>query len=271
MKSLTLLVIIGALVACQGAEIVDRLNGKLKDKANRKEGIKFLYLFTLFSPAANQRSVSSIITDGLEALKVQMVDGWPQYGIPSLVPLEISHKDFNIGSEELFANGFIDSCEVHGLNGFDIIKMEVNMIRSRITYEFNFGSLNVTTQYKADVGAGYHIERDGGAFLALENLRVYGVIKYSTGIVTGNLQIKEINVNFEVGNVVSQIENLSKYRIMNRKLNEIVEEFINITINENTELVADWINDAATPVVNDLIGDRSLQDLINLIVGGGSS
>lgn len=214
--------------------------------------------------------MGSIITDVLEALKVQMVDGWPEYGIPSLAPLVISHKDFSIGSDELFANGFIDGCEVNGLNGFEIVVMEPNLILSRIKYELNFGSLNVTTQYKADIGASYHIERDGGAFLSLENLRVYGTIKYSTGVIGGRFYIKDINVNVVVGNVVSQIENLSKYGIMNRKLNQIVEEFINITINENTELVADWINESVTPIVNDLIGERSLQDLINLITGSGN-
>lgn len=200
---------------------------------------------------------------------MKMVDGWPEYGIPSLAPLVISHKDFNIGSEELFANGFIDSCEVNGLNGFEVVIMEPNLILSRIKYELNFGSLNVTTKYKADVGAGYHLQRDGGAFLALENLRVYGTIRYS-GVISGKFYIRDINVNIVVGNVVSEIENLSKYRIMNRKLNQIVEEFISISINENTELVADWINGAVTPIVNDAIGERSLQDLINLITGGGS-
>ncbi|KAL7740397.1 hypothetical protein ACLKA6_013194 [Drosophila palustris] len=245
MKSLFLLAII--VTASQGAQVVERFD-------------------------AHQRSVSSIIVDTLEALKVQMVDGWEQYGIPPLAPLKISHKDFNFGSDEMFAKGEFDDLEVNGLNEFEIKVMNANLITSRVTYELLFASLNVTTKYKANMGAGYQLTRDGGAFLALENLKVFGSIKYSTGLAGSKIfRIKEIQVNIVVDKVVSNIENLSKYRILNRKLNEIVEEFINITINENTELVADWIDSTVTPICNDLIGDRSIKDLLDIINGGGSS
>lgn len=203
---------------------------------------------------------------------MQMVDGWEQYGIPPLAPLKISHKDFNLGGDEMFAKGEFDDLEVNGLNEFEIKVMNSNLVLSRVTYELLFASLNVTTKYKANVGAGYQLERDGGAFLALENLKVSGVIKYTTGLGGSKIfRIKEIQVNIVVDKVVSNIENLSKYRILNRKLNEIVEEFINITINENTELVADWIDNTVTPICNDLIGDRSIKDLLDIINGGGSS
>ncbi|XP_034472490.1 uncharacterized protein LOC117780174 [Drosophila innubila] len=247
MKSLLLLVIIGTLTASQGAQVAERF-------------------------AAQQRSVSSIIVDTLESMKVQMVDGWEQFGIPPLAPLKISHKDFNYESGEIFANGEFDALEVNGLNEFEIKVMDANLVISRIKYELVFASLNVTTQYKANVGAGYQLARDGGAFLALENLRVYGQIKYSTGLGGSNyFRIKELQVNIAVDKVVSNIENLSKYRILNRKLNEIVEEFVNITINENTKLVADWIDTTVTPVCNDFIGDRTIKDLLDIINGGGSN
>ncbi|XP_034100886.2 uncharacterized protein LOC117565748 [Drosophila albomicans] len=248
MKFLSLLVIIAALAACQGAEVAESLD-------------------------AQQRSVSSIIVDTLEDLKVQMADGWPEYGIPSLAPLEISHKDMNYATGEVFANGEFDDIVVRGLNEFEIKSMEYSLLFSRIRYEFVFASLNVSTQYKADVGAGYHLARDGGAFLALENLRITGQVRYSTGIVgsNNNFRIRDLQVNISVDNVVSNIENLSKYRIMNRKLNQIVEEFIDLTINENTELIADWIDSTVTPICNELIGDRSLSDLLGLITGGGSN
>ncbi|EDW03222.1 uncharacterized protein LOC6562783 [Drosophila grimshawi] len=223
--------------------------------------------------AGQSRSASSIIVDALEAIKVQMVEGWPQYGIPPLAPLEIHHKDFNYETGEMHANGALDDVIVSGLNEFEIVKMSVNLPLSRITMEFNFASLNLTTKYKADVGAGWQMARDGGAFLALEDLNISGQIRYSTGLVGSNnyLRIKGIQLQIVVGNVVSNIENLSKYRIVNRKLNEIIEEFINLTINDNVDFVTEWIDSTVTPACNNLIGDRTLKDIIDLIGGGGGN
>lgn len=213
--------------------------------------------------------MDSIIVDTLEKVKVQMVKGWPQYGIPPLAPFEIEHKEFDLDAGSMHAKGAVDGLAVHGLNEFEVRVMNTNLILSRLKFEFNFASLNVTTQYKADVGANYRMARDGGAFMALEDLNISGHIKYSTGIVGSNnfLRIKEINVNVVTGNVVSNIENLSKYRILNKKINEVIEEFINLTINDNTEFFAEWLDSTVTPICNDLIGERTIKDIIDIITG----
>ncbi|XP_064542149.1 uncharacterized protein LOC135431129 [Drosophila montana] len=246
MKFFSLVAIVLALAACQGAEMSEPL-------------------------AAQSRSVSSIIVDTLESCKLRMVEGWPQYGIPPLAPLEIPHKHFNFGTGELHATGALDGLVVRGLNEFEIRVMSANLFLSNIKFELHFASLNLTTQYEAEVDAGYQMARNGDAFLALEDLNMSGQIKYATGVLgsSNNLRIKEIQLNLVAGNVVSNIENLSKYRILNRKLNDIVEEFISLTINENTDFVADWVDSTVTPICNDLIGDRSIKDILDLI-GGGS-
>ncbi|XP_064542147.1 uncharacterized protein LOC135431128 isoform X1 [Drosophila montana] len=249
MKSLSLVAIILALAACQAAKLAEPLS----------------------DIPAPLNAIDNIIVDALESCKLRMVEGWPQYGIPPLAPFEIQHKDFNFGTGELHATGALDGLVVRGLNEFEIRNMSVNPILSRIKFELQFASLNLTTQYEAQVDAGYQVARNGGAFLALEDLNMSGQIKYATGVLgsSNNLRIKGIELNIVAGNVVSNIENLSKYRILNRKLNDIVEEFISLTINENTDLVADWVDSTVTPICNDLIGDRSIKDILDLI-GGGS-
>ncbi|EDW11912.1 uncharacterized protein LOC6576481 [Drosophila mojavensis] len=244
MKSLSLVAIILALAACQGAEVAEKLG-------------------------AQSRSIASIIVDTLELVKVQMVQGWPQYGIPPLAPLQLKHKEFDLNAGELHAKGAFDDLTVHGLNEFEIKIIDLNLLLSRLKFEFHFASLNVSTQYQADVGANYRMTRNGGAFMALEDLNISGHIKYSTGIVGSNnyLRIKEIIVNVVTGNVVSNIENLSKYRILNQKINEIIEEFISLTVNDNTEFFADWLDSTVTPICNDMIGDRTIKDIIGIITG----
>ncbi|XP_022224995.2 uncharacterized protein LOC111075814 [Drosophila obscura] len=240
MKSCVLIAVLLALGHCQAAEVAEPL-------------------------AVEGRSMGSIILDLLEVFRRLLETG---YGpMPKMAPAEVKHQTFKFSTGEFSASGEINDFVLEGLNGFEVIIMDVDAIRSRVDFELNFGSINFTTQYQADVGSGYRMKRDGGAYLALEDFNLKGRISYSLGIISKQMKVKSVLVYPSVGNVASEIENLSKYRIFNRKLNEIVEEFITLTVNENTEFVATWFNELVTPLCNDLIGDRTLSDLIAIITG----
>ncbi|XP_068150865.1 uncharacterized protein [Drosophila tropicalis] len=232
--------LIALLASCHGAEVAESL-------------------------AAQERSVSSNIVDGLEALKIVMENGSEKHNIPVVSPLKLEQRQFSFSTGELSANGEVQDFTLEGLSAYDIVVMKTNLILSRIDYELNFPSLNLTTQYKADVGSGYRLEREGGAFLALEDLNISGRISYSLGVISGELSVKSINVYVKVGKVVSEIENLSKYRIFNNKLNQIIEEFITLSINDNTDWLANYINELVTPMCNNLIDGRSLSDILGLL------
>ncbi|XP_002133224.1 uncharacterized protein [Drosophila pseudoobscura] len=242
MKSCALIAVLLALSLghCQGAEVAEPV-------------------------AVEGRSVSSEIVELLEVFRDLLETG---YGpMPKLAPAEIKHQPFQFSTGEFSANGEINDFVLEGLNGFEVIIMNVDLIRSRVDFELNFGSINFTTLYQADVGSGYRMKREGGAYMALEDFNLKGRISYSLGVISKQMKVKSILVYPSVGNVASEIENLSQYRIFNRKLNEVVEEFITLTVNENTDFVANWLNEMVTPLCNDLIGDRSLSDLIAIITG----
>ncbi|SPP82529.1 uncharacterized protein LOC117584696 [Drosophila guanche] len=240
MKSFVLIAVLLALGHCQAAEVAEPV-------------------------AVEGRSISSTIVDLLEVVRVLMETG---YGpMPKVAPLEMKHRPFKFSTGEFSASGEINDFVMEGLNGFEVIIMEVDLIRSRVDFELNFGSINITTQYEVDVGSGYRMKRSGGAYMALEDFNLKGRISYSLGVISKQMKIKSFLVNPTVGNVASEIENLSKYRIFNRKLNEVVEEFITLTINDNTDFVSNYLNELVTPLCNDLIGDRSLSDIIGIITG----
>ncbi|BFF94111.1 uncharacterized protein DMAD_11823 [Drosophila madeirensis] len=240
MKSFVLIAVLLALGHCQAAEVVEPV-------------------------AVEGRSVSSTVVDLLEVFRVLMETG---YGpMPKVAPLERKHQPFKFSTGEFSASGEINDFVLEGLNGFEVVIMDVDLLRSRVDFELNFGSINFTTQYEADVGSGYRMKRSGGAYMALEDFNLKGRISYSLGVISKQMKIKSFLVYPTVGNVASEIENLSKYRIFNRKLNEVVEEFISLTINDNTDFVSNYLNELVTPLCNDLIGDRSLSDIIGIITG----
>ncbi|XP_017056639.1 uncharacterized protein LOC108098326 [Drosophila ficusphila] len=243
MKSVFLIALILALSSCQGAEVAEPL-------------------------AAQDRSFSSVILEGVEAFRGVLQNGSPKYGVPVMAPMKLNERSFEFSSGEFSGTIGVEGFELQGLDQYEVITLKMDLIRSRCEFEFNFGSVNVTTDYDLDMGSGYRFKRDGGAFFALENLNIRGRVSYSLGVLSGNLRVKDILIYPSVGNVNSQIENLSKYRIFNRKLNEVIEEFVTLTINDNTDFVASWVSEQATPICNDLIGDRTLSDIIAIITGG---
>ncbi|XP_017132247.1 uncharacterized protein LOC108149307 [Drosophila elegans] len=243
MKSVLLIALIVALGSCQGAEVAEPL-------------------------AAQDRSISSVILELVEEFRVVLQNGVPSYGIPVLAPMTAAKRSFEINSGEFSGTFGVEDFVLEGLDQYEVISMNMDVFRSRLTFEFLFRSLNFTTNYEVDMGSGYRIKRDGGAFFALEDLSIRGKISYSLGVLTSNLRVKDVLIYPSVGKVNSQIENLSKYRIFNRKLNEVIEEFVTLTINDNTDFVAKWVSEQATPVCNDLIGDRTLSDIIAIITGG---
>lgn len=222
--------------------------------------------------SAKERSISSQIVDAIEAAKEQMPCGFPGLGIPPLAPLKITHQEINIDTDSIQAHGEINNFRLDGLNDFDVVAFRIQAILSRVTFEFNWNHVYLDTDYIMSTSLdNFKMARSGKAKFAIKDLRIWGTAKYSLGVISGNLRLKEFNLYVSVGEVKSEIGGLSKYSIVNKKLNEIIEEWITLAINDNTDNFAVLTNTYLVPAANNLIGDMSLSDIVGIITGGGGS
>lgn len=196
--------------------------------------------------------------------------GFPGLGIPPLAPLKIAHKEINIDSDALLAIGEIDNFRLYGLNDFDIVQFRIQAILRKGTFEFNWNHVYLDTDYAMTTRvSGVKMHREGHAKFALKNLRVWGNFKYSMGILGGSIKLNNFDLYVSVGEVKSEIGGLSKYSIINKKLNQIIEEWVSLAINDNTNNIPLLTNGYLVPAVNAMIGDLSLSDILGMI-GGGS-
>ncbi|XP_036344996.1 uncharacterized protein LOC118754239 [Rhagoletis pomonella] len=216
------------------------------------------------------RSISSQVVDHIERIRAQMPCGFPGLGLGPLSPAQLSHRQIALNSDGLALAGEIDNFVLYGLDDFDIVQFKISVLTRKINFQFRWQKVHLVTDYKMDVNSGNRIKlgRNGGAKFAIEDLIVVGSAKYS---IIGKVRLREFKASATIGNVKSEIENLSQIKIVNKKLNEIIEEWILLAVNENTEEMEEMANDFVVPLANDLIGDRTLADLIALIVGGGGS
>ena len=206
-------------------------------------------------------------------MKEQMPCGFPGMGIPPLAPFKMSHQniDRSIGGNSF--DGEVNDFELSGLNDFDIIQMNVNLVLRRAIFNFNFNDISMKTNYNmaAELALFGGLKKNMGekATFQLKNLNVWGRLKYSLGLLGGGIKITEFSVYVSLGEVNSNIEGFSKYKIINRKFNDSIEEWLMLAINDNTNNIADLTNKHIMPVMNDLIGGRSIGDLLGLLGGGG--
>ncbi|XP_054745191.1 uncharacterized protein LOC129249412 [Anastrepha obliqua] len=215
------------------------------------------------------RSISSQMVTFIEGIRTQMPCGFPRLGLGPLSPARLSHREIVLNSDGLAFEGEIDDFILYGLDDFDIVNFKVSVLLSKVTFEFHWHKVHLVTNYKMDVNTGKQIKlgRSGGAKLAIEDLIVVGSAKYS---MIGKLRLKEFKISATIGDVTSEIENLSSIKIINKKFNQIIEEWIMLAVNENTEEMEQLSNKYVVPLANDLIGDATLADIIALVIGNGS-
>ncbi|XP_039479669.1 uncharacterized protein LOC120444156 [Drosophila santomea] len=218
-------------------------------------------------------SISSTIVDLIEGIQEQMPCGFTGLGIPPLAPLRIDHQDINIDTSALKAQGTIDHFRLNGLNEFDIDEMKVNAITSKVTYKFTFRDVNVDTQYDLSVllkkyGFTINLIGAGHAKFAIKDMVIWGTLKYSLGVISGNLKLKSLEVRTHLGEVDSEIEGILGDGSINEKMNEYLAEAVELAINENEDLIADTIESIALPAVNSVLDDISIAEVIAGAGGG---
>ncbi|XP_017014684.2 uncharacterized protein [Drosophila takahashii] len=219
-------------------------------------------------------SISSTVVELIEGIQEQMPCGFPGLGLPPLAPLRIDHQDIDIDTSVLKAEGSVDHFRLNGLNDFDIDEMKINALTSKVTYKFSFRDVNVDTVYDLKVllkkyGFTVNLIGAGHAKFTIKDMVIWGTLKYSLGMLSGNLKLKSLEVRTHLGEVDSEIEGILGDGQINEKMNEYLAEVVELAINENEDLIADTIETIALPAVNSVLDDLSIAEIISGSGGEG--
>jgi len=217
------------------------------------------------------RSISSQIAEAIEESKKQMPCGFPEIGVPPLAPLRFQQKRLRLGGDSLLIDGQFMNFRLDGLDEFDIDEFKVNAVLSTVRFNFMWPLIKVKTDYDATLGLLSMINpnRAGGARMTFVNSTIWGLIKYRLSPLSQKISIRSVEIRASVDNIISEIENLSSIKFLNKKMNQAIEEWLMIAVNENTENMAKFTDRVITPILNNQIGDLTLGDLLGMVGGGG--
>lgn len=248
------------ILSSQGADIIFAINGNYDLNKSNFALSKLILLLNKF--AEIQRDFNTQIVEALEHFKQEMPCGVPSLGIPPLSPLLVAQQDINLHIAGLEVTGEVSDFRLDGLNDFTIEQLRVNILKSQISFKFNWSRINFTTDYVLSTNIG-GIESSGVAKFGLENFTAQGDISYSLQFLTGTFKVNKFNLYLNVNDVRSDIDGLSEKHYLNSKLNEFIEEWILMAINDSSEKIVKLSNEFVLPVVNQALTAFTLNDLFN--------
>lgn len=170
----------------------------------------------------------------------------------------------------LSLKGNLTDLIVTGLNEFDLVVLHWNNVLHRITYEFNFPSLQFHSSYQLNgftkmFGSPLNIFGNGLFRLELINLRLKGSFRLRPSL-SGGLAVANFKSQLEVEAVRSRSTGFMNSLIFTKLFNAWLEEFIYLTVGEQEE-VSKAIEYKAKPFLNDIFKEVSLVELVAVITG----
>ncbi|TMW40978.1 hypothetical protein DOY81_013941 [Sarcophaga bullata] len=217
------------------AYVLDLLenNGEIEMAVDHEEGTVEI---------APQFIVSWQVRRFIRKLQKQMPCGWPQYGIPALAPYKIREGEFSYDLGVLKTIDKVVRFLVEGLDDFKIQKFKLNVITSKVTFDFMFQNINISAdKYETDtilnlmrqLGLSVQYEGDGSLEFGLKNLRIAGVLRYKIPILWGSIKITSLKTEFSLDECTSDITGILGDGNLNQMINRQLESAV--VFNDNSQ------------------------------------
>ncbi|KAI8046129.1 uncharacterized protein LOC128266530 [Drosophila gunungcola] len=225
-------------------------------------------LYACLAPAACV--YESQILAFLNEFRMRMCHPIPNLGLPALDPLKLGPAETALNNKYLvdFA-GSIDNFTLHGLSDFDVPVLTLNPVPAlKSTINVTFPLTYFESLYTAKGSLAYivNVAGDGNAETSITNFSILISFRLKS---LSPLAIYSLQIELHLGDLKINFENLLE--------EERINEFIHALVNEmGVELLGDvWDYGQGTVVskvqtaVNNFLGEFSLQDILQIITGGG--
>ncbi|XP_068086548.1 uncharacterized protein [Anabrus simplex] len=192
----------------------------------------------------------------------------PQYGLPALDPLEITHLDLNINEQIATVKGALDDFKMLKLSTFVVESVDLDVFGLKLTFNISLASLDISGAYDIDgtiQGDLLHIYGKGPFDVKLGDLWASGVILIGSN--HSFIYLKQIDLDYHLGLFKTDIAGLMGGGELSDVLNQVIDEFILTAAEKYKPEVAGVISDLIISVANKLLDGVTLGDILGLING----
>ncbi|XP_073821849.1 uncharacterized protein [Musca autumnalis] len=210
----------------------------------------------------------------IRKVQKQMPCGWPQYGIPPLAPLKVREAEISLKKGILETIDKVFKFRIDGLDDFKINKFKLNIITSKITFDFTFKNIDASaSKYDTNtildamrqLGLSVQYEGEGTLGFGLKNLRIAGTIKYKIPILWGSIKITSMKTEISLESCTSEITGFMGNGAVNRMINQQIENIVVMGINNNQNEISNLIEETLVPKVNKILKGNDFWTIIDMI------
>ncbi|KAK7790759.1 hypothetical protein R5R35_007464 [Gryllus longicercus] len=226
-------------------------------------------------PAMSSPATRGLIDDQivaqLERLRVVMKEGSEALGVPVLDPLHVNHVEAHTHQSLIDFDGSLDDFVIQGLSDFIIDNIKFSTILLTFNFGFTMPKVSVTGKYDLDsiLGNLLPIYGEGPFKVDIGDVVVSGKAKLALKNIV-NIYVKSLTLDFSVGEYHSDIDGMLGGGDLSDLLNEVINDLVPEIIDANADLFADVLAEQIVVIANTILGEMTLQDLLDLIAGGSS-
>lgn len=216
-----------------------------------------------------RESINDMVIGFIEQFKELMPCGVPELGLPVMVPLELNHTEFQFEQSGLIAmDAELDDVLIDGLNDFNIVDLNVKLLQMQLDFTFFFKGIMTSGHYHAQGSAiGLIPFNRGGKFgFNFNGLTLEGSIKLALD--GDKISVSSFQLRPTVLSVNSNFEKVFLLPLNTFIFNRIVEAAVPPFLRDNQQLVTEFLEGLVMPPINDVLGEYTLQDLMDMIGGG---
>ncbi|BFF89362.1 uncharacterized protein DMAD_08140 [Drosophila madeirensis] len=206
----------------------------------------------------------------LEAFRMRMCHPIPNLGLPALDPFILGPGQTSMNNKYLIDfTGSIEDFQLHGVSDFEVTQLTLNPVPGlKSTIQINFPHTYFQSLYTAKGSLAYimNLAGDGNAEASIKDFSLLISFRLRT---LSTLGITSLQIELYLGDLKINFDNLLE--------EERINDFVHALVNElGVELLDDiWSYEQGTVVtkaqtlLNNFLGQYSLQDILQIIAGGG--
>ncbi|KAL0281315.1 UNVERIFIED_CONTAM: hypothetical protein PYX00_002342 [Menopon gallinae] len=217
-------------------------------------------------PDVGTYGMEDLVTQIIEGLRNQLKQGIPEKNIPPLDPLDMKHQVIDIKFKELTFGGLLSNVTGNNLLSFKVSKLKASPMPISFQIRLDWEPIDVKGLYDIDGNLLGIIPIYGnGTFGGVFN-GVFGYLRLDIGTKAGQLRVKKFDVDFGLKNINVNITNF-----LGGTLGDVICEMINENLPTMIEQFKigylESIKDIIMNVVNDFIKDKSMEELLDMLLG----
>ncbi|XP_063224230.1 uncharacterized protein LOC134532031 isoform X1 [Bacillus rossius redtenbacheri] len=247
---------------------IDQAITEALEKCDRRAG-KGMRVCDAGAGQEARKDIDQAITEALEKLRSEMQTGDASLGLPPLDPFVDSYLPFDINEEIAKAKGFLRNLTINNLSKFQIVQIKNDLKNLKAFFKFSFPLLHFTGRYNVSgrVLDSVNVFGDGNFWLNLTTLTTWGNVAISSKDGTENsaIVIKTLTVDFTLGDMKANFENLNGGGVQGAAINSVINENGVQLVTEQKSAVTSLISKYVVEFFNKLASKYTLKQVLQYL------